>query len=83
METYGVAHERYVVSMRELLGLIGAHEWRRKGIEIPAAGGRIHPHYGVFAPIRSEYVDLVSAGFDGCFGDGGYSLPSSTREEAA
>jgi len=60
METYGAAEERYVVSMRELLGLIGAHEWRKKGIEIPAAGGRIHPYYGVFAPIRSEYVKLVA-----------------------
>jgi SAM-dependent methyltransferase len=59
-ETYGPANERYVVSMRELLGLIGAHEWRRKGIEIAPAGGRIHPHYGVFAPIRSEYVKLVA-----------------------
>ena len=59
-ETYGPANERYVVSMRELLGLIGAHEWRKKGIEIAAAGGRIHPHYGVFAPIRSEYVKLVA-----------------------
>jgi methylase of polypeptide subunit release factors len=43
-----------------LLGLIGAHEWRTKGIEIAAVGGRIHPHYGVFAPIRREYVDLVA-----------------------
>jgi len=43
-----------------LLGVIGAHEWRTKGIEIPEAGGRIHPHFGVFAPIRREYVDLVS-----------------------
>lgn len=49
-----------VASLRELLGLIGAHEWRVKGIEIPAVGGRIHPHYGVFTPIRSEYVDLVA-----------------------
>ena len=24
-------------------------------------GARIHPHYGVFAPIRSEYVSLVAA----------------------
>ncbi len=48
-----------VVSLRELLGIMGAHEWRRKGIDLPAAG-RIHPHYGVFAPIRSEYVDLVA-----------------------
>jgi methylase of polypeptide subunit release factors len=43
-----------------LLGLVGAHEWRTKGIEIAAIGGRIYPHYGVFAPIRSEYVDLVA-----------------------
>jgi hypothetical protein len=59
-ETYGPADERYVASMRELLGMIGAHEWRKKGIEIPAVGGRIHPHYGVFAPVRSEYVSLVA-----------------------
>ena len=30
-------------------------------VEIAAAGGRIHPHYGVFAPIRHEYVDLVAS----------------------
>lgn len=59
-EAHGPADERYVSSMRELLGLIGAHEWRKKGIEIPAAGGRIHPHYGVFAPVRNEYVSLVA-----------------------
>lgn len=59
-EAYGAAHEPSVVSLRELLGLVGAHEWRTKGIEIPAAGGRIHPHYGVFAPVRREYVELVA-----------------------
>jgi SAM-dependent methyltransferase len=60
LEVYGPAEGRSVASLRELLGLVGAHEWRRKGIEMPAAGGRIHPHYGVFAPIRHEYVDLVA-----------------------
>jgi len=60
IETYGPGQEHSVVSLRELLGLIGAHEWRKKGIEIPALGGRIHPHYGVFAPVRSEYVSLVA-----------------------
>jgi methylase of polypeptide subunit release factors len=53
--------ERSVVSLRELQGVVGAHEWRRKGIELAGAGLRIHPHYGVFAPIRSEYVDLVAS----------------------
>ncbi len=49
-----------LASLRELLGLIGAHEWRKNGVDVPALGGRIHPHYGVFAPIRSEYVDLAA-----------------------
>ena len=60
MEAYGPADGPSVVSLRELLGLVGAHEWRTKGIEIPAIGGRIHPHYGIFAPVRREYVDLVA-----------------------
>jgi len=60
LEAYGPGEGPSVASLRALLGLIGAHEWRIKGIEIAAIGGRIHPHYGVFAPIRSEYVDLVA-----------------------
>lgn len=52
--------ESFVLPLRDLLGMIGAHEWRRKGVEIPALGARIHPHYGVFSPVRGEYVDLVA-----------------------
>ena len=58
-EVFGPAETASITSLRVLLGVIGAHEWRVKGIEIPEAGGRIHPHFGVFAPIRREYVDLV------------------------
>ena len=61
VEAYGPAEEPSVVSLRALLGLIGAHEWRTRGLAVAAIDGRIHPHYGVFAPIRSEYVDLVAA----------------------
>ena len=61
-----------VASLRELMGIISAHEWRKKGVDIPAltsAGAvvakaapnnRIYPHYGVFSPVRGEYVDLVA-----------------------
>ena len=53
-----------VASLRELLGLISAYEWRKKGVEFAALGtapnNRIHPHYGVFSPVRGEYVDLVA-----------------------
>jgi methylase of polypeptide subunit release factors len=59
-EVYGDAAEPYVVSLRELLGLIGAHEWRKNGVEIPALKNRIHPHYGVFSPVRGEYINLVA-----------------------
>jgi len=49
-----------VVALRELLAVISAHEWRKKGIPVPAVEGRIYPHYGVFSPVRGEYVDLVA-----------------------
>ncbi|AOK48621.1 methylase [Burkholderia sp. MSMB617WGS] len=61
-EAYGAAGgERSIASLRELLGIVGAHEWRKKGVPLAALGGeRIHPHYGVFSPVRGEYVDLVA-----------------------
>lgn len=59
-EAYGTAGEASVVTLRELLGLVGAHEWRKKGVEIPELGARIHPHYGVYSPVRGEYVGLVN-----------------------
>ncbi|CAL9415619.1 Release factor glutamine methyltransferase [Streptomyces sp. enrichment culture] len=60
LEAYGPPKGPMAVSLRELLGVIGAHQWRLKGIDVPALGARIHPHYGVFAPVRGEYVDLVA-----------------------
>jgi SAM-dependent methyltransferase len=64
-EAYGIGGEPSMVSLRELLGLIGAHEWRKKGVEIAVLGeaglgARIHPHYGVYSPVRGEYVGLVN-----------------------
>jgi SAM-dependent methyltransferase len=64
-EAWGPANgQACMVSLRELLGVVGAHEWRKNGVEIAALGdapnNRIHPHYGVFSPVRGEYVDLVA-----------------------
>lgn len=50
----------FVIPLRELQGVIGAHEWRKKGVPVAALNARIHPHYGVFAPVRGEYVGLVN-----------------------
>ena len=62
LEAYGEQAESYVISLRELLGVISAHEWRKKGVVVLARDDeeiRIHPHYGVFSPIRGEYIELV------------------------
>lgn len=61
-QAWGAADgEPSAVSLREILGLIGAYEWRKKGVEIPALdGARVHPYYGVFSPVRGEYLDLVA-----------------------
>ena len=76
-EAWGPATgEAQVVSLRELLGVVGAHEWRKKGVEIAALGeepnNRIHPHYGVFSPVRGEYIGLVASA----------PLPAKARELA-
>lgn len=63
-EAMGEASTPYVATLRELLGMISAHEWRKKGVAIALPDTdeplRIYPHYGVFAPIRPEYVPLVA-----------------------
>ena len=76
IEAWGPASEGIqpsIASLRELMGVISAHEWRKKGVEIyaltspgaviakAAPNNRIYPHYGVFSPVRGEYVDLVAA----------------------
>ncbi|WP_228000679.1 methyltransferase [Nocardia australiensis] len=59
-ETYGPPRESMMIAFTELLGAIGAQQWRANGVEVAALGARIHPHYGVFSPVRGEYVDLVA-----------------------
>ncbi|MBH2015537.1 MAG: methyltransferase [Burkholderiales bacterium] len=59
LAAHGDVDGPYVASLRELQGLIGAHEWRKKGVPVAALGDRIHPHHGVFSPVRGEYLDLV------------------------
>lgn len=62
LEAYGEQVAPYIISLRELLGVISAHEWRKTGVQVLTRDDeevRIHPHYGVFSPVRSEYIQLV------------------------
>ena len=51
--------ESCVLSFRDLQGALGAAQWREKGVPIESLGLSIFPHYGVFAPTRHEYVQLL------------------------
>jgi SAM-dependent methyltransferase len=46
--------------LRDLLGMIGAQEWRRKGVEVPSLGAHLRTRWGVFAPVRGEHVELTA-----------------------
>lgn len=51
--------ELTVVPLKTLLGMQGAAEWRRKGLVVPGLEGKLTPHYGVYVPTRTEYVELI------------------------
>jgi methylase of polypeptide subunit release factors len=54
------SHQSRLVSLREILGLIGAYEWHKKGVEISQLEASITPSYGVYSPVRGEYLELVN-----------------------
>lgn len=57
---HGPVDDASVVPLQDLLGVLGAQQWRERGVLVPALGATIHPHYGTFAPVRGEYLDLVA-----------------------
>jgi SAM-dependent methyltransferase len=46
--------------LRDLLGMVGAHEWRTKGVEVLPLGAHLRTRWGVFAPVRGEHVELAA-----------------------
>ncbi|MFC8304518.1 methyltransferase [Specibacter sp. NPDC057265] len=60
MSAAGAVEEPTVTPLQDVLGAVGAYEWRRNGLFVQELDAKIHPHYGTFAPIRSEYLALVA-----------------------
>jgi SAM-dependent methyltransferase len=50
-----------LIPLRQLLGIVSAYEWYRKGLEVAGLHARLHPHYGVFTPTRGVYPELLRA----------------------
>ena len=56
---FGELDEPCLISFRDVQGALGAAQWRAKGVPITGLEVSIFPHYGVFAPTRHEYVQLM------------------------
>lgn len=54
------AKEGTLVALKTLLGVMGAAEWRKKGLTVPGLKKPLTPHYGVYVPTRTDYVELLS-----------------------
>lgn len=72
LDVYGEADGKpFFLPLNLLLGFMGAHEWHKKGVAVPQLGGSIHVPFGVFSPLRGEYLDLLahapSTGFQTAF----------------
>ncbi|WP_274585577.1 class I SAM-dependent methyltransferase [Neisseria leonii] len=52
--------EPFLLPLNQLLGFIGAHEWHKKGVFVDALNARIHVPFGVFSPLRGEYLALAA-----------------------
>lgn len=50
---------RTLVPLKTLLGVLGAAEWRKKGLHVPGLKKTLTPHYGVYVPTRTDYVELL------------------------
>lgn len=56
----GEFREPYLLPLREVLGIMGAYQWKVTGILIPQLNKVLYPDYTVYAPsARSEYLDLL------------------------
>lgn len=56
----GAVPASLLIPLQILQGMVGAHEWRKKGVLVPVLGQSIHPYYGVYSPVRGEYLELIA-----------------------
>ena len=61
MQAFGFANEQTVLlPLQAVLGYLGAEQWHQAGVAVAALdGAKIHVPFGVFSPLRGEYLDLL------------------------
>ncbi|HBT33332.1 MAG TPA: methyltransferase [Pusillimonas sp.] len=56
---FGPLAKETLVPLRMIQGALSAYAWQNKGVDIPALPEPISVRYGVFSPIRGEYLNLI------------------------
>ncbi len=60
-DVYGEPNSKpFLLPLNQLLGFIGAHEWHKKGVFVPELDAAVHVPFGVFSPLRGEYLGLIA-----------------------
>ncbi len=50
--------DAFMMRLSDFLGLNGAYQWYKKGIQYPVINHPVHPFYGVYFPTRFEHLSL-------------------------
>lgn len=56
---YDLANQSFAVPLTELIGVLSAYQWQKKGVPIESLSAHIFPRHGVFTPTRQEYLTLI------------------------
>ena len=60
LSLWGKSEKDTLVPLKTLAGMLGAWEWYQRGMEVPGLKGKLYPHYGVFSPTRTDYLEVFS-----------------------
>lgn len=56
---YDLANQSFAVPLTELMGVLSAYQWQKKGVPVESLSAHIFPRHGVFTPTRQEYLTLI------------------------
>jgi methylase of polypeptide subunit release factors len=58
-DVIGEITQPIVMPFKQLLAIVSAYEWRKKKVFVPSLKEHIIPHFGVYSPLRGEYLELA------------------------
>jgi hypothetical protein len=51
----------FLLPLADVLGINGAWQWFKNGVQFPGLGHRVHPYYGAYFPTRTEHLEMFDS----------------------